>query len=116
MSDSGPSARACIANFGVATKLKSASDTAEWQIGTMGYMCPEMLLGKNYSFGCDIWGLGVILHQLLTKTFPFWDNDEQMQQQRVVSDELDLETNPRLAQVSAECKDLLRIMLQKCKE
>ena len=31
-------------------------------------------------------------------------------------DELDVETNPHLARVSAECKDLLMLMLQKCTE
>ena len=78
MSDSGPSARACIADFGVAAKLKSASDSAKWAIGTMGYMSPEIILHKPYSFGCDIWGLGVLLHLLLTDGYPFWHSNEEI--------------------------------------
>ena len=71
MSDSGPSAKACIADFGVAAKLKSASDTTKWRIGTVGYTCPEILQGLPYSFGCDIWGLGAIFHVLVTGKTPF---------------------------------------------
>ena len=91
MSDSSPSAKACIADLGVATKLKSSSDTAKWKIGTFGYTCPEILLGRPYSFGCDVWGLGVIFHLLLTHRFPFEDRDEQKQELKVVLEDLDLQ-------------------------
>ena len=77
MSGSGPSAKACIADFGVAAKLKSASDTARWRIGTKGYTCPEILLGRPYSYECDIWNLGIVLHVLLTCKFPFWGDDDR---------------------------------------
>ena len=76
MSDRSPSATACIADLGCAAKIKSATDTLEWNIGTAGYTAPEILKEERYSLSCDIWSLGVILHLLLTKEFPFWDEDE----------------------------------------
>ncbi|XP_060035133.1 sperm motility kinase 2B-like [Erinaceus europaeus] len=33
--------------------------------GTPGYIAPEVYLGHNYGPGVDLWGLGVILHEML---------------------------------------------------
>lgn len=39
--------------------------------GTPYYMAPEILLGKGYTVKVDIWALGVLLFQFLTKEVPF---------------------------------------------
>jgi len=34
--------------------------------GTVGYMAPEMIMGKGYSRNCDVWSLGCICYIMLT--------------------------------------------------
>ena len=35
-------------------------------VGTLSYMSPERLEGKEYSFSSDIWALGMIIYELVT--------------------------------------------------
>ena len=35
-------------------------------VGTLSYMSPERLDGKEYSFSSDIWALGMIVYELVT--------------------------------------------------
>lgn len=55
-----------LADLGSALKLNSAEDTTNFQIGTPGYMAPEILKGVAYSFSCDIWSIGALMFVLLT--------------------------------------------------
>ena len=55
-----------IGDFGVAKQLKTATEFAKTQIGTMLYMAPEILNGKDYNNKVDIWALGCIIHELCT--------------------------------------------------
>jgi serine/threonine protein kinase len=34
-------------------------------------MAPEMLSVQSHDFKCDIWSMGVILYEMITKRFPF---------------------------------------------
>ena len=43
-------------------------------IGTPHYMAPEVVQGKGYSFGVDIWALGVILYQMVCGKLPYGEN------------------------------------------
>ena len=36
-------------------------------VGTPGYEPPEILDGLEYNYKCDIWCIGLILHELCTK-------------------------------------------------
>ena len=36
----------------------------------------KVLMGKEYSFSADIWGIGVITYLLLTGYLPFDDEEE----------------------------------------
>ena len=40
-------------------------DIATEQAGTPGYTAPEVLAGEPYSYGCDIFSLGVVIYVLL---------------------------------------------------
>ncbi len=113
MSDRTENATACIADLGSAIKLDSATDTTDFKIGTPGYIAPEILLGKRYSFSCDIWSLGCVLYFLLTGKQPFWDDDSTLRHQRVCYESLDLEDEPETAHLSRSCKDILACMLTK---
>jgi len=39
--------------------------------GSYYYMAPEMLSVQSHDFKCDIWSMGVILYEMITKRFPF---------------------------------------------
>jgi serine/threonine protein kinase len=42
--------------------------------GTPLFMAPE-IFARSYSFEVDIWSTGVLLYQLYSRRFPFWEGD-----------------------------------------
>ena len=45
------------------------------QCGTVDFMAPEIIEGKNYDFSVDVWSIGVIAYVCLTGTVPFAGKD-----------------------------------------
>ena len=82
-----------IADLGSAIKLRSPHDTATFMIGTPGYIAPEVLLGKCYSFGYDIWSMGALMHMLLSFRLPFYSKDSKELKRRLSLEELNLNAN-----------------------
>ncbi|MDH3732305.1 MAG: SpoIIE family protein phosphatase [Gemmatimonadota bacterium] len=67
-----PKGRAVVLDFGVARTTDYTPMTATGGvIGTTAYMCPEQFTGAEYDHRCDIWGLGVVLYEMLTGALPF---------------------------------------------
>ncbi|KAL6080361.1 Aurora kinase [Balamuthia mandrillaris] len=74
--------------------------------GTLDYLPPEIIEGKQYDDGVDIWSLGVLTYEFLVGKPPFLAKDE-------------LETTERISKVqlsfpvylSAEAKDLISRLL-----
>lgn len=102
-----------LADFGSATQFASASDKADFQVGTHGYLAPEVLKGEDYNCAVDIYSLGAVLHVLLSAKLPFWDEDRSEMRRKVKQEALDLEQDPYTANLSENAKDLLRGMLAK---
>lgn len=46
------------------------------RVGTPVFMAPEVFR-RNYSFESDLWSLGILLYQLTTSRFPFWDTEDK---------------------------------------
>ena len=71
--DLGVSKRTGASTFTMAYGAKDA--TADYKpkttIGTPQYMSPEMMSGKEYSVGSDVWALGVLLFEMLALERPF---------------------------------------------
>jgi serine/threonine-protein kinase len=70
--------RVKILDFGLA-KLKGVSKlTKETStLGTIHYMSPEQLQGKDVDHRSDIWSLGVVLYEMLTSEVPYQGSYDQ---------------------------------------
>lgn len=59
-----PPSRIKLGDFGLATSM--GVDLLHSVVGTPLYIAPELLLKKKYDFKVDVWGLGVVLLEVLT--------------------------------------------------
>ena len=57
-----------LIDFGTAKALDGKTFTL---VGTPQYMAPEIILGKGYGLSADLWSLGIITYELVTKRVPF---------------------------------------------
>ncbi|KAM8977154.1 protein kinase C delta type-like [Pelodytes ibericus] len=62
-----------IIDFGLAEEGMFDGGTTSDMAGTLRYMAPEILLKKTYSSAVDWWSFGIILHQLSTGRYPFFN-------------------------------------------
>ncbi len=94
-----PSGRAKLTDFGVA--YVPASDVTQHgtALGSPRYMAPEQVLGQPIDARADIFSLGVVLYELLTRRTPFeWPGDTTVYalMQRIAG-----EPHPPLRQIDA---------------
>lgn len=83
-------------------------------------MAPEVIAGRCHSISMDVWAAGVMMYQMLTGQFPFWDTDMaglfRIHPRQILKDIQ--ESNVFLdhavcAGLSEGAKDLIRAMLTK---
>ncbi|XP_071871091.1 serine/threonine-protein kinase Nek5 isoform X1 [Bombus fervidus] len=61
-----------IGDFGVSKNFKELTKPSIiCRAGSFCYMAPEMLTDQSYDFKCDIWSMGVILYEMVSKRHPF---------------------------------------------
>jgi serine/threonine protein kinase len=66
-----------VMDFGIAHVLGSARQTREKSIvGTLEYVCPEQIAGKELGPRSDIYSLGVLLFELISGRLPFVSETE----------------------------------------
>lgn len=70
MTDKTDNAIPVIVDFGLSIILGPGQRAYE-SSGTVGYCAPEVLQDIGYSFQCDMWSYGCIVHALLTGCLPF---------------------------------------------
>lgn len=72
-----------ICDFGLAIHANEARLESNRICGTLNYMAPEILERKLYSFGSDIWAIGVITYNLLFGKLPFAELDAKHIEKRI---------------------------------
>ena len=60
-----------LSDFGISRILGGTNSKASSIVGTPWYMPPEIILQKPYNLKSDIWGLGVLLYELIALTLPW---------------------------------------------
>ncbi|CAH6421134.1 Protein kinase [uncultured virus] len=103
-----------IADFGFA-KLSQEHDLYETICGSPLYMAPEMLKHLQYNKQTDLWSIGMILYEMLYGTHPF-HNCKSIPELKNIIETIVLDIPPnnnRNKQVSKECLNLLKMLLQK---
>lgn len=66
-----------LTDFGYAKNL-SDDPICTRMCGTKGYIAPEILKRKPYSFEADIWSLGALIYSLVSRQLPFPVLDEDI--------------------------------------
>jgi tRNA A-37 threonylcarbamoyl transferase component Bud32 len=78
--------RVKITDFGIA-RLDTSNLTQEGQLlGTPNYMSPEQILGRDIDARADIFSLGVVLYEMLTRHKPFQGENLTVVSHRIVYD------------------------------
>jgi calcium-dependent protein kinase len=107
-------------DFGCAQYCPDGCHVQQGLSGTPVYMAPEVISERCYAAPIDVWAAGVMLYQLLTGRFPFWDTDldglNRIHPRQILEDvkagAVLLDT-PACAALSAEVKALLGAMLER---
>ena len=82
-----PEGRAKITDFGIA-RVEASNLTQEGQLlGTPNYMAPEQIQGAEVDHRADIFSLGVIVYELLTRQKPFQGENMTVVSHRIVYDD-----------------------------
>ncbi|KAK4801165.1 hypothetical protein SAY86_021652 [Trapa natans] len=62
-----------IADFGVARVEAQNPSDMTGETGTLGYMAPEVLVGKPYNRSCDVYSFGICLWEIYCCALPYPD-------------------------------------------
>ena len=78
--------RVKITDFGIA-RLDTSNLTQEGQLlGTPNYMAPEQIQGRDVDYRADLFALGVVLYEMLTRHKPFQGENLTVVSHRIVYD------------------------------
>ena len=73
-----PQGRVKVMDFGLAKMAGSKTQSGiRTTMGTLAYMSPEQMRGDPLDFRTDIWSLGVVLYEMITRNLPFKGDYEQ---------------------------------------
>jgi serine/threonine protein kinase len=70
-----------LADFGWSVHAPSSRRTT--LCGTLDYLPPEMVEGKDHDAGVDVWGLGILLYEFLVGSPPFETSNQKDTMRRI---------------------------------
>ncbi len=95
---------------GVVTKASRALITGN--CGTLDYLSPEMVQGKEHNYTVDIWSLGVLLYEFLVGSPPFEAEGHQATYRRIQKVDIRWPTDALGDElISSDAKDLISKLL-----
>ena len=68
--------RVKFVDFGLSTCL-GVGETCTDQCGTLCFTAPEVLQGKEYNYEADVYSLGVLFYELLSRSVPYSGPDRK---------------------------------------
>ena len=100
-----------IIDFGLAKRLPSYGRVATLNVGTIGFMAPEVAKCVHACPASDMWSLGVVVYMMVSGGLePFWCLNSIVTQRRVKRGEYDFQ-HRAFTKVSAEAKHFIRSLL-----
>jgi serine/threonine protein kinase len=97
-----------ITDFGLAKEDMTAESRASTFCGTVEYMSPEMVRGKEYTRASDWWSVGVLIYDMLTGQPPFQARNRKTLQKKICSAKIKLPTY-----VSKEAHSIMRGLMER---
>ena len=99
----------CICDFNLAKTDVPKDKRADSFCGSPMYLSPEMLSGKGVDYRCDIYGIGLLMYELVTGSPAFIANDIQSLYELIRTNNIDYKSYD----ISEETRDLLVKILVK---
>jgi len=65
-----------LSDYGCSKRVISLSRNCNTYSGTLLYISPEILKGKEYNYKCDLWSIGVIIYRLIYGKSPYLGDKE----------------------------------------
>ena len=100
-----------VSDLGLGRQIEGVTG-AYTTCGTAYYVCPEIAAGeKKYSYNVDIWSLGIVLYELITKNKPWFE--PQMSTSEFLQFIVNTKYPPLPEDTDEHLKYLVKIMLKK---
>ena len=101
----------CLTDFGIAKK--NMPDNSSETSGTPGYMCPEVMYGKNHSFPADYFSIGVIGYEFMMGKRPYRGRGRKEIKEQMISHQAKIEGDEIKKGWSLECVDFINGLLKR---
>ncbi|KAK9823598.1 hypothetical protein WJX72_004124 [[Myrmecia] bisecta] len=103
-------------DFGLSIRHWPGDGRLKSRSGTPVYMAPEVIL-QDYGNEADVWSVGMLMYQLITGRFPFWESVRNLSLQQVwqaiLMRKVDLDSPSVQAEISDGARDLLKGLLKR---
>lgn len=95
-----------IIDFGWAARVTPPQTSSSWYGGTLDYLAPELILGKDHDHTIDIWCLGITCYEWLVGAPPFESDSRWDTYDKIKSLEYSIPDH-----VSPEAKDFIQKLI-----
>lgn len=101
-----------VIDFGLSKHLDKNIRSLSTRVGTPAFMAPEVVMGNNYDFKCDIWSLGVTMYNLISGQVPFCSYNLPSTLYQIINAEINFDL-PIFKKISKQALDLMKNMMIK---